>query len=116
MFSSKEYINKQSEKSGRRGRFDYLQSLVTEFQDTENVDSKLQVLANLGNFAYDPINYEYLRELNVVDLFIGKSIFFFLGILRKKKVCTMILGFSKFLSFHTRISKLPKSKRVKVLT
>lgn len=78
MYSTKEYINKQSEKSGRRGRFDYLQSLVTEFQDTENVDSKLQVLANLGNFAYDPINYEYLRELNVVDLFIGKSFLFFI--------------------------------------
>ena len=89
MFSSKEYINKQSEKSGRRGRFDYLQSLVTEFQDTENVDSKLQVLANLGNFAYDPINYEYLRELNVVDLFIGKHIFF-LNILGKKVFKIMV--------------------------
>jgi len=30
------------------------------------------VLANLSNFAYDPINYEYLRQLNVIDLFLGK--------------------------------------------
>jgi len=35
-------------------------------------EAKLQVLANLANFAYDPINYEYLRQLNVVDLFLGK--------------------------------------------
>jgi len=26
----------------------------------------------LANFAYDPINYEYLRQLNVIDLFLGK--------------------------------------------
>lgn len=34
-------------------------------------ESKLQILANLTNFAYDPINYEHLRKLNVVDLFLG---------------------------------------------
>lgn len=33
-------------------------------------DFKKQVLANLANFAYDPINYEYLRKLNVLDLFL----------------------------------------------
>eukprot|EP00794_Sanderia_malayensis_P005580 gene5580-6269_t len=44
MFSSKEYI--------------------------ESKDSKLQILGNLANFAYDPINYEYLRDLNVIDLFL----------------------------------------------
>lgn len=36
MFSSEKYIKDQREKSGRRNRFDYLQSLVTEFQDTDN--------------------------------------------------------------------------------
>jgi len=35
-------------------------------------DAKLQVLANLANFAYDPINYEYMRQLNAIDLFLGK--------------------------------------------
>ena len=35
-------------------------------------ENKLQILANLGNFAYDPINYEYFRQLNILDLFIGK--------------------------------------------
>ncbi len=34
------------------------------------VDAKLQVLANLANFAYDPINYEALRQLNAVELFV----------------------------------------------
>ena len=36
MFSTEDYINEQSSKSGRRGRFEYLQSLVTEFQDTDS--------------------------------------------------------------------------------
>ncbi|XP_047410358.1 armadillo repeat-containing protein 7-like [Sciurus carolinensis] len=33
-------------------------------------DAKEQVLANLANFAYDPNNYQYLRQLQVVDLFL----------------------------------------------
>ncbi|XP_078076652.1 armadillo repeat-containing protein 7 isoform X1 [Mustelus asterias] len=50
-------------------RFDYLQALVTEFQDTDSQEAKEQVLANLANFAYDPSNYQYLRQLQVIDLF-----------------------------------------------
>ncbi|XP_067849592.1 armadillo repeat-containing protein 7 isoform X4 [Heptranchias perlo] len=33
-------------------------------------ESKEQVLANLANFAYDPSNYQYLRQLQVIDLFL----------------------------------------------
>ncbi|XP_061563799.1 armadillo repeat-containing protein 7 [Cololabis saira] len=51
-------------------RFEYLQTLVTEFQDTDCDEAKEQVLANLANFAYDPKNMEYLRELQVTDLFL----------------------------------------------
>ncbi|KAM3592817.1 uncharacterized protein V6R79_025706 [Siganus canaliculatus] len=51
-------------------RFEYLQNLVTEFQDTDSEEAKEQVLANLANFAYDPKNMEYLRELQVTDLFL----------------------------------------------
>ncbi|XP_015257269.1 PREDICTED: armadillo repeat-containing protein 7 [Cyprinodon variegatus] len=51
-------------------RFEYLQSLVTEFQNTDSEEAKEQVLANLANFAYDPKNMEYLRELQVPDLFL----------------------------------------------
>jgi hypothetical protein len=28
------------------------------------------VLANLANFAYDPINYDHFRKLNILDLFL----------------------------------------------
>lgn len=33
-------------------------------------ESKLQVLANLANFAYDPVNYQHIRTQKVIDLFI----------------------------------------------
>ncbi|NXM82824.1 ARMC7 protein, partial [Oenanthe oenanthe] len=77
------------------GRLEYLQALVTEFQMTDSTgnkrrrslalsmsgissrprpfslaEAKEQVLANLANFAYDPSNYEYLRQLQVLDLFL----------------------------------------------
>ncbi|XP_062381892.1 armadillo repeat-containing protein 7 [Sardina pilchardus] len=51
-------------------RFEYLQNLVTEFQDTDCEESKEQVLANLANFAYDPRNMEDLRRLQVTELFL----------------------------------------------
>lgn len=35
--------------------------------------AKEEILANLANFAYDPINYEHFRKLNVMDLFLGKE-------------------------------------------
>ncbi|XP_077481941.1 armadillo repeat-containing protein 7 [Stigmatopora argus] len=51
-------------------RFEYLQTLVTEFQDTDSDEAKEQVLANLANFAYDPRNMEHLKQLQVADLFL----------------------------------------------
>ena len=35
-----------------------------------SVEYRLQVLANLANFAYDPINYDHFRKLNILDLFL----------------------------------------------
>ncbi|KAJ0060317.1 hypothetical protein NL108_010120, partial [Boleophthalmus pectinirostris] len=32
--------------------------------------AKEQVLANLANFSYDPKNYDYLKDLQVIDLFL----------------------------------------------
>ncbi|KAM9210975.1 armadillo repeat-containing protein 7 isoform 3-T4 [Dugong dugon] len=49
------------------GRLGYLQALVSEFQETESQDAKEQVLANLANFAYDPSNYQYLRQLQAAS-------------------------------------------------
>lgn len=37
-----------------------------------SLEYKLQVLANLANFGYDPVNYEHFRKLNVFDLFLGE--------------------------------------------
>lgn len=34
------------------------------------LESKLQVLANLANFAYDPVNYQHIRTQKVIDLFL----------------------------------------------
>ena len=69
MFTTQEYLDKKTGVDGI-GRLSYLQSLVTEFQDTSEEESKEQVLANLANFAYDPINYPHFKKLNVVDLFL----------------------------------------------
>lgn len=51
-------------------RYKYLLNLVTEFQESDNLDDKLQVLGNLANFAYDPINHDFLKQVGAVDLFI----------------------------------------------
>ncbi|XP_005108946.1 armadillo repeat-containing protein 7 [Aplysia californica] len=69
MFTSQEYIDRKTGEHGI-GRLSYLQSIVTEFQDTSEEDAKEQVLANLANFAYDPINYAHFKKLNVIDLFL----------------------------------------------
>lgn len=53
-------------------RFRYLKELVTEFQVSASHDSKEQVLANLANFAYDPVNYDHFKRLNVFKLFIDQ--------------------------------------------
>lgn len=61
-------------RSGKTGidRPQYLKELVEEFNTTESNDAKEQVLANLANFSYDPINYSWLRQLRVIDLFLDQ--------------------------------------------
>ncbi|RWS16143.1 armadillo repeat-containing protein 7-like isoform X2 [Dinothrombium tinctorium] len=49
-------------------RFEYLKQLLHEFQVTKNNDAKRQVLANLANFCYDPINYDHMRKLNLISI------------------------------------------------
>ena len=75
MFASHQRLKK---KTGSKdlNRFDYLQKLVSEYQEKdanrtkENESDRMQVLANLANFSYDPINYKFLRELRVIEMFI----------------------------------------------
>lgn len=69
MFSTREYLAKKTGPNGV-GRASYLQSLVSEYQDTDSDEAKQQVLANLANFAYDPINFKIIRQLNIIDLFL----------------------------------------------
>ncbi|KAI8004212.1 Armadillo repeat-containing protein 7 [Camellia lanceoleosa] len=33
-------------------------------------ESKERIVANLANFAYDPYNYTFLRQLNILELFL----------------------------------------------
>ncbi|ORZ00076.1 hypothetical protein BCR42DRAFT_429903 [Absidia repens] len=69
MFQTKKYITDRQGQSSPN-RFQYLQQLVQEYSTTDSLEAKQQVLANLANFSYDPVNYNWLWEINVVDLFI----------------------------------------------
>eukprot|EP00057_Strongylocentrotus_purpuratus_P034691 XP_796216.1 PREDICTED: armadillo repeat-containing protein 7 [Strongylocentrotus purpuratus] len=69
MFGSRERLEARTPVDGI-GRLQHLQNLVTEFQQTQDDGCREQVLANLANFAYDPLNYEHIRQLNVMDLFL----------------------------------------------
>ncbi|XP_008657400.1 armadillo repeat-containing protein 7 [Zea mays] len=57
--------------AGRSGtpRDQYLQDLVTQFQNATNEESKEKIVANLANFAYDPFNYAFMRQV-VLELFL----------------------------------------------
>ncbi|KAG7202652.1 hypothetical protein KM043_009827 [Ampulex compressa] len=69
MFSSKEQLIKRTGKNSI-DRYNFLKHLATEFKTTKSKEAKEQVLANLANFAYDPINYGYLRQLRIIDIFL----------------------------------------------
>lgn len=94
MFSRPERLAKRTPKDGT-DRYHYLRELVNEFTTTTVIgtvhfwfsitqslqllhfelmfaDYQEQVLANLANFAYDPINYDFLRSLRVLDLFLDQ--------------------------------------------
>ncbi|XP_025995484.2 armadillo repeat-containing protein 7 [Solenopsis invicta] len=70
MFSSKARLIKRTG-NNPIGRYDFLKLLVTEYNTTTSKDAREQVLANLANFAYDPVNYGYLRQLKVIDIFLN---------------------------------------------
>lgn len=63
---------RQAERTGKYGtpRQQHLQDLVTQFQNTKSEENKEKIAANLANFAYDPYNYAFIRQLNVLELFI----------------------------------------------
>ncbi|KAI4307698.1 hypothetical protein L6164_030857 [Bauhinia variegata] len=64
---------RQEARTGKYGtpRLQYLQELVSQFQNTTDDETKEKIWANLANFAYDPYNYNFLRQqLNVLELFL----------------------------------------------
>ena len=69
MFSTREYLDK---KTGPYGipRDRYISLLVDEYKSSSSLTAKQEVLANLANFAYDPINFEYLQDFRVFDIFL----------------------------------------------
>ncbi|ETP53687.1 hypothetical protein F442_01439 [Phytophthora nicotianae P10297] len=70
MLSSRERLQ---ERQGQYAapRHEYLQQLVDEFQRSPDILRKEEIVANLGNFAYDPINYASLCRLRIMDLFLN---------------------------------------------
>lgn len=43
---------------------------MTKNNDFFLTEAQEQVTANLANFSYDPLNFEYLRDSKAVELFI----------------------------------------------
>ncbi|RHN60698.1 hypothetical protein MtrunA17_Chr4g0028671 [Medicago truncatula] len=95
---------RQQERTGRYGtsRLQYLQELVTQFQNSSEDEIKEKILANLANFAYDPYNFNFLRQLNVLELFLDcvtepneKIIEFGVG-----GICNSCVGNSDCCTFH----------------
>ena len=43
---------------------------MKEFTATDSLAAKLEISANLANFAYNPVNHDHLDKLNVVNLFL----------------------------------------------
>lgn len=69
MLASHERLQQRQGKYGTP-RHEYLQALVDEYQRTPQLLRKEEIVANLGNFAYDPINYAAMYQLKVVELFL----------------------------------------------
>lgn len=69
MLASHERLQQRQGKYGTP-RHEYLQALVDEYQRTPQLLRKEEIVANLGNFAYDPINYAALYQLKVMELFL----------------------------------------------
>ncbi|XP_041974128.1 armadillo repeat-containing protein 7-like [Aricia agestis] len=68
MFTNRAQLKRRTPDNGV-DRENYLSLLVDEYINTNFFDNKCQVLANLANFAYDPINYGYIRDVGVLDIF-----------------------------------------------
>uniref|UniRef100_A0A8D8HJ52 Armadillo repeat-containing protein 7 n=1 Tax=Culex pipiens TaxID=7175 RepID=A0A8D8HJ52_CULPI len=69
MFSTADRLAKRTPKEGIDRRT-YISLLVDEYYETSNIEAKQQVTANLANFAYDPINWPFLKEWKAHEVFV----------------------------------------------
>ncbi|KAG2176061.1 hypothetical protein INT44_000540 [Umbelopsis vinacea] len=69
MFQTFTHIQRRRGRDGQ-SRQEYLQQLVDEYKKADKPDTKRKLLASLGNFAYDPINYGWLYQVGATDLFV----------------------------------------------
>ncbi|XP_039295515.1 armadillo repeat-containing protein 7 isoform X1 [Nilaparvata lugens] len=69
MFSTFKSLKQRTSKN-KPERQEFLKLLVNEFNTTPSQEMKQQTLANLANFAYDPINYGYLKENSIITVFL----------------------------------------------
>uniref|UniRef100_A0AAG5CYV8 Uncharacterized protein n=1 Tax=Anopheles atroparvus TaxID=41427 RepID=A0AAG5CYV8_ANOAO len=68
MFSTRERLKRRTPEGGINRR-DYIHLLVDEYYETSNLEAQQQVTANLANFAYDPINWQFLLQAKAHELF-----------------------------------------------
>ncbi|XP_054162292.1 armadillo repeat-containing protein 7-like [Oppia nitens] len=61
---------KLNERSGFNAseRYDYLEKLIHEYNVSNSKEAKRQVLANLASFAYNPINFKAINNLNITTV------------------------------------------------
>lgn len=88
MFSNHKFLEKRTPANGI-GRCEYIKLLADEYKTTSSpgksqstksprtilkksffLEAKLQISANLANFSYDPINYNFLKEAGVLGIFL----------------------------------------------
>lgn len=69
MYSSNEQLKRRTPKDGIDRR-EYISLLVDEYYETNNLEAQQQVTANLANFAYDPINWNFLKQAKAHELFV----------------------------------------------
>ncbi|KAL9895398.1 LOW QUALITY PROTEIN: uncharacterized protein ACN2A1_006108 [Glossina fuscipes fuscipes] len=69
MYSSHNYLKRKTPETGVN-RQEFIAHLIEEYYTTTNVEAQEQVSANLANFAYDPINWDYLKSAEGLKLFV----------------------------------------------
>ncbi|XP_058130479.1 armadillo repeat-containing protein 7 [Anopheles ziemanni] len=103
MFSTRERLSRRTPQGGIN-RKEYIRLLVDEYYETSNLEAQQQVTANLANFAYDPINWQYLQEAKAHELFYDILQQSGQGVVDRLLVVHAIVGLTN-ISLHSPIAK-----------